>query len=96
LYVKEGGESPLFQGAVVHIKEFEYTKENGEKSFRKVLVLSHNEDTIEGIELKYLNEAEQKKLISLQKIYEDKLKQFMKAYRKFFKNKMEMMNEEVI
>lgn len=79
----------------MRIKEFEYNK-NDEKTFRKVLVLNQNNDSLEGIELKYLTEEEQQKLIRLQKVYEENLKPFMKAYRKFLKEKMIMMNEEVL
>ena len=76
------------------IVEFEYEKKDGTKSIKRVLTLHKNETYMNGIDMTYLSEDEKKKLIKLQEVYEAELKQFNKAYRKYFVNNMKILNEE--
>jgi 2-oxo-4-hydroxy-4-carboxy--5-ureidoimidazoline (OHCU) decarboxylase len=71
------------------INLFEYEKNPGEISSRKILVLNSNEYYIEGIDLNNLNEEEQNTLTNIQKEYEEKIKPFFfSSYRKFAKDKI--------
>ncbi len=64
-------------------KKFSYTKKNGEQGNYNVLVLNEGTDYLNGIDLNKLNEEEVKKVKEIQKEYEEKLKPYMKAFRKF-------------
>lgn len=75
------------------IINFEYEKKDGTKSVKKVLSLHKDEKYTDGIDLTYLSEDEQSKLLELQEKYEAELKQYNKAYRKYFNDKMKVLNE---
>ena len=65
--------------------EFKYTKKNKEQRDCDVMILVDSENYIDGIDFTKLTEAEQKEVFKIQLEYEEKLKPYMKAYRKFLK-----------
>jgi hypothetical protein len=67
----------------MNIKEFNYKKKNGEESEYKLAVLNASTDYIVGIDLNKLDEDEKVTLTALLEDFDEKLKPFMKAYRKF-------------
>lgn len=69
------------------ISKFKYNKEDETKEY-ELLILESNDKHISGINLGYLNEEEKDVLLKLQKKYEEDLKPFMKAYRKFLNEKI--------
>lgn len=69
------------------ISKFKYKKEDETKEY-ELLILESNDKHISGINLDYLNEEEKDVLLKLQKKYEEDLKPFMKAYRKFLNEKI--------
>ncbi len=69
------------------IKSFKYNKENETKDY-ELLILESNEKHISGISLNYLTEEEKNDLKRIQQKYEEDLKPFMKAFRKFLNEKI--------
>jgi len=65
------------------IKDFKYTKKNGEESEYSLLTLREDKEYLAGIDLNKLVEEEKDQVIQIQKDYEERLKPFMKAYRQF-------------
>ena len=74
--------------------DFEYTKEGGEKTSRKVLQLHSTKDFIDAIDLGKLNDEEVETAMRLQKQYEIAMKPLVdKAFRRFSKDKMSVQGE---
>lgn len=72
------------------IKEFQYTKKNGDKTEPKVMVLHEDNTYLQGIDFKKLTNDEIQTVKGMQQNYEDNIKPFVnKAYRRYFKDKME-------
>jgi len=79
------------------IFEFDYTKKDGEKSKRKVMILHDSDGWIDTIDLTNLSSEEQEDLKKIQLEYEGKIKPFVeKAFRKFNKSGMTILHEETI
>jgi 2-oxo-4-hydroxy-4-carboxy--5-ureidoimidazoline (OHCU) decarboxylase len=69
----------------MELRGFNYKKKNGEERKVNVMVLNEQQDSIAGIDVTRLTEKEGQEVFNIQKEYEEKLKPFMKAYRKFLK-----------
>jgi hypothetical protein len=77
------------------IQEFDYTKDDGERTHRRVLVLHSNREYEDVIDLDKLSEKEAILAIRIQKMYEDTMKKYTdKAFRRFSKEKMTNLVEE--
>jgi hypothetical protein len=72
------------------LREFNYAKAdaagNVKVTNRKVLLLHSNDKYFDGIDFSHLSIQEAADLISIQKRYEEDLKQFSSAYRRFSVN----------
>lgn len=68
------------------IEGFNYRKKDGEQRTVDLLLLQEDESHIAGIDFTKLSEDEKNKVVAIQQQYEDDLKPFMKAYRKFLKD----------
>jgi predicted MPP superfamily phosphohydrolase len=79
------------------IEEFDYTKKDGEKSHRKVMIVANHKDYIDAIDLDKLTEEEIRKVLEIQSEYESKLSPYMKkSFRRFSKDGMtEIQMEEI-
>ena len=67
----------------MQIKDFKYTKKNGEEGDYSVFVLNDGKDYLVGIDLNKLTDAEELELTEIVKKFEEDLKPFMKSFRKF-------------
>ena len=77
------------------IKEFNYTKKDGEKTNRLVVVLRSMDTYEDCIDMGHLTEQEQKDVLSIQTDYELKMAPYMKkSFRRFSKDGMEVLNED--
>ncbi len=65
------------------IKDFKYEKKNGEKGEYSVIVINDGNEYISGIDLNKLDNEEKEKVKEVVLEFEEKLKPYMKAYRKF-------------
>ena len=65
------------------IREFKYEKKDGKTSEYELLILNESEKYLAGVDLKKLDAAEKEKVKAVVEEFEEKLKPFMKAYRKF-------------
>lgn len=74
------------------IFDFNYTKKNGDKSKRRIMVLHSLDNYIDGIDLTKLTEEEVYTLKEIQLKYEAALKPFItKGFRRFLKEGMEII-----
>jgi hypothetical protein len=79
----------------MRIQEFDYVKEDGEKTHRKVLVLHSTKEYEDAIDLSKLTDGEQSTVKNLQRFYESRMKNFSdKAFRRFSKTRMQNLQEE--
>lgn len=69
------------------IKNFKYNKEDETKEY-ELLILESTDKYISGISLNYLKEEEKNDLKRIQQKYEEDLKPYMKAFRKFLNEKI--------
>ena len=65
------------------VARFNYTAKGGESTTRHIAVITESSEAIQGIDLDKLNKEEADKLTAIQLRYEEDLKPFMKAFRKF-------------
>lgn len=79
------------------LKEFNYTKKNGEMTIRNVLVLRKLDNYEDCIDFGHLSEQEMKDVFTIQSEYEYKMAPYMKrAFRRFSTDGMEILNEEEV
>lgn len=64
-------------------KKFNYKKKNGKEDNYDLIILNENSDYISGIDLNKLNDDEKIKVVAVVEKFEEELKPFMKAFRKF-------------
>jgi hypothetical protein len=76
----------------MQIKDFKYTKKNGEEGDYSVFVLNDGKDYLVGIDLNKLTDAEELELTEIVKKFEEDLKPFMKSFRKFI---VENISEDI-
>ena len=69
---------------------FNYTKKDGSKRDVDVMIMVDSETYVSGIDFTLLTKEEQKEVAHIQMDYEEKLKPYMKAYRKFLREGMEV------
>ena len=65
------------------IKEFRYKKKTGEEGDYNLLILNESLEYLSGIDMNKLSDEEKVKLKAVIEKYEEELKPFMKAFRKF-------------
>lgn len=79
------------------IMEMNYTKKTtGEKTKRNVMLVNNTKDYIDTIDLTSLDKDDIKTVMSAQKAYEESLAPFMKNFRRFSKDSMEILSEDEV
>jgi hypothetical protein len=79
----------------MRLHEFDYVKEDGEKTHRKVLVLHSTKEYEDALDFGKLTETEQQTVKNIQRFYESKMKSFSdKAFRRFSKTRMQNLQED--
>lgn len=77
--------------------KFDYTKKDGSKSEREVMVLHSADSYVDGVDFTHLTEKEKTQVMSIQLQYELEMKPFMKkGFRRFLKEGMAITHEETI
>ena len=75
--------------------EINYIKKStGEKTNRSIMILHNTKNYIDTIDLSKLDKDDVKNVLEIQKKYEEKLKPYMKNFRRFSKDSMEILNED--
>ena len=72
--------------------KFMYESKNGSKSERDVIVFHNYPDSIHGIDLNSLKPEEQEKAIKIMEKFDEDIKPYYSAFRKFDKSKV-VLNE---
>lgn len=79
------------------IVEMNYTKKStGEKTKRNVMLMHNTKEYIDTIDLTKLDEDDIRTVMSAQKDYEESLAPFMKHFRRFSKDSMEILKEDEV
>lgn len=70
------------------LREFTYQKEDGTTKAYKLLKIKEDATSMEGLSVAELTEEDKAKVIAIYDEFEEKLKPFMKNWRKFIKARM--------
>lgn len=75
------------------IRDFTYKKKNGEINDYSVMILNETETHFGGVDFNKLSEEEVIKVKKIQEEYEEKLSPFMKGYRSFIKENIQLKKD---
>jgi len=77
------------------IYEFDYTKKDGEKTHREVMILNEKENYIDALDFGHLSKLEASRVAEIQEKYTQDMKPFVeKAFRRFSKDGITDLKEE--